>query len=97
MIPALARSLLALTVTVVVTACSAPSEPHGSPEPDPDCFPNHSGVCEGPPLSAAEFREALRLFFEVAARDTTGGADLDLSGPWHPVPHLSDPHNGGTP
>ncbi len=37
----------------------------------PKCFPNHSGVCEGPRISVEEEREMLEILEELKARADT--------------------------
>lgn len=82
---------LAATVTVLVTAscADAPYYPEPSraltPERvgtlrvgDPDCYPNHSGVCEGPPLSPEEMEDVQDALRRIQARDTTNGRDIEL-------------------
>lgn len=63
------------TVTLLVTAGCAP-EPRVDPSPSglrAVCNPNHSGVCEGPPVYVDP--DVLR---RIQARDTTNGRNIEL-------------------
>lgn len=69
-----ALALLAIIVAAIVLAgCDATT-----PGPDVGCYPNHSGVCEGPPLTADEAQDAWDAHRRIQARDTTNGRDISL-------------------
>lgn len=69
----LLRAALTVTVAVTVVGC-APEPRQGRPTGLQEvCRPNHSGVCEGPPVWID--LDAVR---RIQARDTTGGRDLTL-------------------
>ena len=65
--------ILAIIILLILAACDATT-----PGPDVGCYPNHSGVCEGPPLTPAEMDEVNDIRRELLRRDTTNGRDVQL-------------------